>query len=76
MLLFFNVLCVAFYSTCFALDDLIDPMRSLRIMEDRILCRPSTIYVDPKLNPRSKCGGTGKILTTLKFVTLNEVVSE
>ncbi len=45
-------------------------------MENRILGRPSTIYVDPKLDSRSKCGGTGKILTTLKFVMLDEVVSE
>jgi hypothetical protein len=73
-LLFLNELCVAVCPTRFALDDLVDPVGSLRIMEDRIVGAPSTIYIDPKIDPLSKCVGTGKILTTLEFVMFNQVV--
>ena len=75
-LLFFNELCVAVCSTRFALDDPVDPVGSLPIMENRIVGPPSTIYIDPKIDPRSKCVGTGKILTTLEFVMLDQVVGD
>ena len=46
-------------------------MGPLRIMENRIVGPPSTIYIDPKIDPPSKRVGTGKILTTLEFVMLD-----
>jgi len=44
-------------------------------MENRIIGPPSTIHIDPKIDPPSKRIGTGEILTTLEFVMLDQVVS-